>query len=97
MPSKEIKLKLSEPEFNEINLTAEAHDISRQEVIRRMIRQANVTQHNRLGVTFEDFNRVGSLIYKELGGTISRIQAEQAAAIAIRHLINTPTKNENPD
>lgn len=97
MPSKEIKLKLSEPEFNEINLTAEAHDISRQEVIRRMIRQAKVTQHNRLGVTFEDFNRVGSLIYKELGGTISRIQAEQAAAIAIRHLINTPTKNENPN
>ena len=97
MPSKEIKLKLSEPEFNEINLTAEAHDISRQEVIRRMIRQAKVTQHNRLGVTFEDLNRVGSLIYKELGGTISRIQAEQAAAIAIRHLINTPAKNENPD
>ena len=95
MPSKEIKLLLSEQEFNEINLTAEAHDISRPEVIRRMIRQAKVHQPNRLGVTFEDFNRVGSLIYKELGGTIPRIQAEQAAAIAIRHLINTPTSNEN--
>lgn len=97
MASQEIRLKLSEPEMNEISLTAEAHDISRQEVIRRMIRDAKITQHNRLGVSFEDFNRIGSLIYKELGGTISRIQAEQAAAIAIRHLTSTPTPNENSD
>ena len=83
--------------MNEISLTAEAHDISRQEVIRRMIRDAKITQHNRRGVSFEDFNRIGSLIYKELGGTISRIQAEQAAAIAIRHLTSTPTPNENSD
>ena len=79
---RELKLRLPDDEAAAIDLLAQARGINRAEMLRQLIRSA-ATGPAASTLDLATYHRLTTAIHRRLGGTISRLHAEQAAAIAI--------------
>lgn len=82
---RELKLRLPDDEAAGIDLLAQSRGESRAECLRQLIRGA--TQGAAVTTpSLAAYHRLASEIHRQLGGAISRLHAEQAAAIAVNIL-----------
>jgi hypothetical protein len=82
---RELKLRLPDDEAAGIDLLAQARGVNRAECLRQLIRGA--TEGASVPPpSLAAYHRISSEIHRQLGGAISRLHAEQAAAIAINIL-----------
>jgi hypothetical protein len=85
---RELKLRLPDDEAAGIDLLAQARGINRAECLRQLIRNATTAQQP-VVVNLNTYHRLSTEIYRQLGGIISKLHAEQAAAIAVK-ILATP-------
>lgn len=79
---RELKLRLPDDEAAAIDLLAQARGVNRAEMLRQLIRSA-ATGSAASTLDLATYHRLTTAIHRRLGGAISRLHAEQAAAIAI--------------
>lgn len=78
---RELKLRLPDDEIIAIDRLAQSRGINRAECLRQLIRGTAPSAPN-----LAAYHRLSSEIHRQLGGDISRLHAEQAAAIAVNIL-----------
>lgn len=82
---RELKLRLPDDEAAGIDLLAKSQGVTRAECLRQLIRAAT-TGARSAAPNLAAYHRLTAEIHRQLGGTISRLHAEQAAAIAVNIL-----------
>lgn len=78
---RELKLRLPDDEIASIDQLAQSRGINRAECMRQLIRGTM-----RSTPTTANYHRLSTEIHRQLGGVISKLHAEQAAAIAVKIL-----------
>jgi len=79
---RELKLRLPDDEAAAIDILAQSRGINRAECLRQLIR--NATAGNQpITLSLPTYHRLATEIHRQLRGVISKLHADQAAAIAI--------------